>query len=194
MLKAISLPQGILAVFWTGLLVFAFVFAPPADPNTLDLIRYLSIGQWEGLNPLVIGLFNVMGVWPLIYAALILPTAKQYSLPAWPFVAGSFFLGAFALLPYLILRQPTETSDFSEHAISPSRWSSLWLRGGLALAATALVGWGLIQGDWGDFVQQWQQSQFIAVMSCDFLCLTVSLPFLLWQQQQTENVSDQIKP
>ena len=43
--------------------------------------------------------FNLMGVWPAVYMALLIPSAKSRNgVPAWPFCAASFFLGMFALL------------------------------------------------------------------------------------------------
>jgi hypothetical protein len=48
----------------------------------------------------------------------------------------------------------------------------------LTLGAAILVGFAL-QGDWGDFIQQWQTSRFIHVMSLDFCMLSLLFPALL---------------
>ena len=54
------------------------------------------------MNPVFFSLFNMMGVYPAVYAALLVPGGRSAGgLPAWPFITGSFFLGAFALLPYM---------------------------------------------------------------------------------------------
>ncbi len=53
-----------LAILWLALVIFAFGFAPPSDPQTVNLIKNLSIGQWQGINPVIIALFNLMGVRP----------------------------------------------------------------------------------------------------------------------------------
>lgn len=56
------------------------------------------------MNPIFYSLFNLMGVYPAIYAALLVPGGRSANgVPAYPFVIGSFFLGAFALLPYMAL-------------------------------------------------------------------------------------------
>lgn len=39
--------------------------------------------------------------------------------------------------------------------------------------------YGLTQGNWEDFIQQWQTSRFIHVMSLDFLLLSILFPVLL---------------
>ncbi len=178
----LSLRKGLFLALWLSLLVFAFGFSPPADPGTLDLIRKLSTGDWQNLNPVVIALFNVMGIWPLIYGTILLPGGKRFQLPAWPFVVGSFFLGAFVLLPYFILRRPSSSISAATNNADQVRLY-FWLRSGLFLVAIALGGWAIWQGNWPDYWQQCRNSQFIAVMSSDFLCLTLAYPLMLWDNQ-----------
>lgn len=48
----------------------------------------------------------------------------------------------------------------------------------LTIAAAILVADGL-KSDWSDFVQQWQTSRFIHVMSLDFVLLCLLFPALL---------------
>jgi hypothetical protein len=66
------LPRIFLFTFWLGLITYAIALAPPERPDTLDLIIKLSTGQWDGLNPFIITLFNLMGIWPVIYSAVLL--------------------------------------------------------------------------------------------------------------------------
>lgn len=158
---------------WLGFVVYAFGFAPPDQPDTFDLIQRLASGQWQGINPAVVALFNVMGLWPMIYGCLLVVDGRGQPVPAWPFAVASFAIGAFALLPYLGLRRP------NPQMLGPSTRllavaESRWVGGAIALGAILLVGYGAIAGDWADFVQQWQTSRFIHVMSLDF-CLLCSL-------------------
>jgi hypothetical protein len=177
------------AILWLGFVVYAFGFAPPAQPDTLDLIIKLSSGQWEGINPAIVALFNLMGVWPMIYACLALVDGVGQKVPAWPFVTASFAVGAFALLPYLALRdgvreaslreafQGNRNPTFNGHKTKLlSVLESPWMGRAIALGTVVLLSYGLLKGDWSDFVQQWQTSQFIHVMSLDFcmLCAIVS--------------------
>ena len=162
---------------WVGLVGYAFLLAPPDQPDTLALIQDLSLGNWSRINPLVVALFNLMGVWPLLYSSLVIVDGRSQSFPAWPFAAASFAVGAFALLPYLVLRRPSQT--FS----GPLTWQlrlldSRWL-GALGVIAVLALGSYGIGGDWADFVNQWQTSRFIHVMSLDFLLLCLLVPALL---------------
>lgn len=147
-------------------------------PETWALIQDLSSGQWEGINPTIIALFNLMGIWPLIYACVLFIDGRGQRVRAFPFAVGSFFVGAFALLPYLALRKPGQPFEGKKGwflRIQDSRW----LAGAIALGAIPLISLGLFQGNWGDFVQQWQSSRFIHVMSLDFVMLWLLFPTLL---------------
>lgn len=165
-------------LLWVSVVAYAFLLAPPNQPDTVELIKNLSTGKWEGINPLIIALFNIMGIWPLIYSALVFIDGRQQKISAWPFAAGSFGVGAFALLPYLALRQPNQEFTGSKDIfirVLDSRWFGI----ALTLGTLVLLGFGLLKGDWGDFIQQWQTSRFIHVMSLDFCLLCLLFPALL---------------
>ncbi len=174
---------------WLGFLSYAFIFAPPDQPDTFELIKNLSVGQWEGINPLIIALFNLMGIWPVIYSAVLFIDGRGQKIRAWPFATASFAVGAFALLPYLALREPNQ--EFSGN-------KNLWLKlldsriTGviLTIGAAILVRYGL-QGDWGNFVQQWQTSRFIHVMSLDFCVLSLLFPTLLADDMARRGMKNQ---
>ena len=164
-------------LLWVGFASYAFVLAPPERPDTFELIKNLSIGKWEGTNPLIVALFNIMGVWPIIYSCLLFSDGKGQKIPAWPFATGSFGVGAFALLPYLALREPNREFTGKKNLflkILDSRWTGAVL----TLGAIALVAYG-VRGNWEDFAQQWQTSRFIHVMSLDFSLLCLLFPALL---------------
>ncbi|BAZ02430.1 hypothetical protein NIES37_64420 [Tolypothrix tenuis PCC 7101] len=164
-------------LLWLGFIVYAFFLAPPDRPDTFELIKNLSIGQWQGINPLVIALFYIMGIWPVIYSALALFDGRGQKIRAWPFASASFAVGAFALLPYLALRQPNPQFQGQKNAVLKlldSRVTGV----GLTIATAILVAYGL-QGNWSDFAQQWQTSRFIHVMSLDFALLCLLFPALL---------------
>ena len=165
-------------LLWVGFILYAFLLAPPNQPDTLELIKNLSTGKWEGINPLIVSLFNIMGVWPLIYSCLLFIDGRGQKVPAWPFAALSFGVGAFALLPYLALREPNAKFIGKKNAflkLLDSRLTGVLL----SVGAIALVAYGLINGDWENFIQQWQTSRFIHVMSWDFCLLCLLFPALL---------------
>ena len=131
-----------------------------------------------------------MGIWPFIYSAVVFFDGRGQKIPAWPFAIGSFALGAFMLLPYLALRSANQKFVGEKNVflkILDSRIFGLLL----TIGAVVLLASGL-QGDWGDFGQQWQNSRFIHVMSLDFVMLSLLFPTLLgddmtrrgWQNNQ----------
>ena len=167
-----------LGLVWLGFVGYAFGLAPPDQPDTFLLIQRLSTGDWADINPLIVALFNLMGIWPLAYSALALVDGAGQRLPAWPFVVGSFGLGAFALMPYLVLRSPNPDTLPPRHLLV----RLLESRGlGIVLfcGTLALLVYGLSNGDWADFVAQWRTSRFIHVMSLDFCMLALLVPTLL---------------
>lgn len=167
-----------LLLLWVSFVVYAFGFAPPDNPNTLNLIINLSTGKTADINPLIVALFNIMGVLPLMYGCLLLLDGRGQKLPAWLFLVGAFGLGAFALLPYLALRQPSPTFMGQKNWLLKGLDAN-WVGIVIAIAALSLLGYGVTQGDWGDFVAQWQTDRFIHVMSLDFCLLTLLFPTLL---------------
>jgi hypothetical protein len=170
------------ALIWLSFVLYAFIFAPPNQPDTIDLIVKLSSGQWADINPLIVTLFNLMGIWPMIYACLALIDGTGQKISAWPFVTASFAVGAFALLPYLALREASPT--FSGHKTTLLNVvDSPWTGRLLALGSLGLLSYGILSGDfssnWSDFVTQWQTSRFIHVMSLDFCILCAIIAPLL---------------
>lgn len=168
----------IFALIWVSFLSYAFFVAPAPSTDTLDLIIDLSKSNWDGINPLVISLFNLMGILPATYACLLLFDGRGQKIPAWIFVVGSFGLGAFALLPYLALRESNTVWDGEKNRLLKVLESPI-VGIVLTLGAIALIGSGILYGDWGDFVLQWQTSQFIHVMSLDFCLLSLLFPTLV---------------
>lgn len=166
-------------LLWLGLIGYAFLLAPPQQPDTFELIKRLSIGDWENINPLIIALFNLMGIFPMIYACLMFIDGREQKIKAFPFAIASFAVGAFAILPYLALRHsPTDLFQGQKSLlikILDSRITGVFL----TIAAVCLLVFGFSQGDWGDFVRQWQTNRFIHVMSLDFCLLCLLFPVLL---------------
>ena len=178
------------ALLWLGFVLYAFTLAPPQQPDTLALITQLSTGQWDGINPIIVTLFNLMGIWPMIYACLALIDGCGQKIPAWPFVSLSFGTGAFALLPYLALRDRNSTTSSKNLLLSVL--DSPWTGRLLALATLLLLGYGMLNGNlsanWQDFVAQWQTSRFIHVMSLDFCLLCAVVAPLLKSDMAKRNL------
>lgn len=185
------LKKTFLGLIWIGFIAYAFLLAPPDRPETIELIKDLSTGNWEGINPSIVSLFNLMGIWPVIYSCLLLFDGREQKIPAWPFATLSFGIGAFALLPYLGLREPNPNFSGKKNLllkILDSRFTAI----AITLAASGLVLYGLLNGDWGDFIRQWQTSKFIHVMSLDFCLLCVLFPALLGDDMLRRGMENKI--
>ena len=158
---------------WLGLLTDLFVFSPPPIDDQGTWVLEALTGQWSDKNPLTVAVFNLLGVWPLFFAARLKSELRGRPVPAWPFVLGSMALGAFALLPYFILiprrpepRDPWAWLKWIDHPIT---------LGLLGVGAAVLAGWGLMYGDYAGFWLAVQSEQLVQVMSLDFAVLIVTM-------------------
>jgi len=172
------LTKIILGLLWLCFGLYAFLLAPPDQPDTMNLIINLSTGKWQDINPLIIAIFNLMGIWPLIYTSLLIIDGRDQKIIAWPFAFASFVVGAFAILPYLTLRQPNSNFTGKKNLVI-KLLDSPWLGVIALITAAILIAYGLINGNWSDYWHQWQTSRFIQVMSLDFCLLTLLCPILL---------------
>jgi hypothetical protein len=176
-------------LLWLGFISYAFLFAPPDNPSTGNLINNLIAMNLEGINPLIVALFNLMGILPMLYGCLMFTDGRGQKLPAWLFALGSFAVGAFAILPYLAWRSP------NPHFVGKKGWGlAVWesrITGVVLLGgAIALLAYGFTQGNWADFLQQWHTSRFINVMSLDFCILSLAFPALLRDDMARRNLDN----
>ena len=153
-------------LFWIALVVVSWV-APPTRPDVWEWVQRVMVGDWAGENPLLIAQFNLMGVWPVLYGILLAPQWRNRPIPAWPFVAASMFVGGFSLLVFFIVRGGPPA-----RVVRPN-WTR-WLTLAMGITGAALMGWGLLAGDPGDWFQQWQSEGLVYVMTADFLILIVA--------------------
>ncbi|MGF1600945.1 MAG: DUF2834 domain-containing protein [Thermosynechococcaceae cyanobacterium] len=165
-------------LLWLAFASYAFLLAPGHQSDALGLIQKLTTGQWEDINPFIIALFNLMGIWPMVYGGVLFADGRGQKVPAWPFAAASFGVGAFAILPYLAFRKPA-LAFVGEPDRLLKFWDSRWLGIVLGGSAIALLWYGLTQGDWSAFIQQWQTNRFIHVMSLDFCLLSLLFSTLI---------------
>ncbi|MFT4626484.1 MAG: hypothetical protein ACI8PZ_005161 [Myxococcota bacterium] len=148
--------RGSAALLWLALIATAFL-APPNRPELLAWLIDLMTGEWGGHEPWVVAHFQLMGVWPALLALLLRGDGPR----SWPFRAGAFALGCFALLPWLALRTEGRPAP-------PDR---LW--GGVAVAlgvvAAALVAWAALFGSPAAWVSEASADGFVFVMAFDFV-------------------------
>lgn len=165
-------------LLWLGFIIYAFVLAPPNQPDTWELIKNLSLLKWEGINPIIIALFYLLGIIPMIYACILLIDGRGQKIWAWPFTIFSFGVGAFTILPYLALRQPNP--DFiGKKDFLIKLLDSRLLGISLTIAAISFLAFSILKGNWIDFAQQWQIDKFVHVMSLDFCLLCLLFPSII---------------
>jgi hypothetical protein len=149
-------------VLWVALLGEALAFAPPARPDQGAQVVRLLTGQWSGEEPVVVALFNLMGVWPFVLAAQLAPWLRRRPVPLWPFALGSMALGAFVLLPGLALGGAPQPMARWQGWLTRPAWLGL-----LALAATALFGFALT-GSHAGYAHAFHHESLVHVMTFDF--------------------------
>ncbi|XP_009588490.1 uncharacterized protein [Nicotiana tomentosiformis] len=180
---------------WGGLMYYVFFLAPNQTPLTdmYFLKKLLNLKGDDGfqMNQVLVSLWYLMGLWPLVYSMLLLPTARssKSSIPVWPFLVLSFFGGAYALIPYFALWKPPPP-PVEETELR--RWPLNFLESKLTAGVTMAAGLGIIfyaglsNGDvWKEFYQYFRESRFIHSMSIDFSLLSAFAPFWIYNDMTT---------
>jgi hypothetical protein len=192
---------GSLGLFalWGCLLGYALVLSPNQVPQfDMYLLRkFLNLEEPDGvsINAVFTSLFYVMGLWPLMYTALLIPAAKNKTVPAMPFVALSYGIGAFGLLPFMALWRPDgtverlppsaeETQGFSNVITKgmENRWVAYGILAGVLYCITVAATAGGVQ--WRDFGTLFFMSRFVHVTTVDFMTLTLLAPF--WMENDAK--------
>lgn len=152
---------------WAALMAVSFTAAPPTRPDQTEWVLRLLTGDWAGEDALVVAHFMLMGVWPWLIGAQAAPLLSARPLPLWPFVLLANALGAFALLPGLFLRPPSQRRQ-------PSSGPLRLLAGRgvvslLTLATLTLSAWGLFATEPGVWWHATKNEAFMFIMGFDFL-------------------------
>ncbi|XP_010514529.1 PREDICTED: uncharacterized protein LOC104790465 [Camelina sativa] len=187
----------LLFALWGALLYYCFNLAPDQTP-TQDLYflkKLLNLKSDDGfrMNQILVGLWYIMGLWPLVYGMLLLPTGRSKT-PAWPFVVLSFFGGVYALLPYFALWNPpappvsdTELRKWPLNILESKITAGVTLIAGLGIILYSVVG---NAGDWTEFYQYFRESKFIHVTSLDFCLLSAFAPFWVYNDMTSRKWFD----
>ncbi len=165
-------------LIWIGFIGYILFLAPPPQPSTVKLLKNLFTGNWLEINPIILSLFSLIGIWIQIYSCLIFADGRMQKIPAWPFVLASSATGVIGLIPYLALRESNQAFSGEKDGLIKlldSRLTSV----GLALSTVVLLGYALLFGDWGEFIYQFQTSRFINGMSLAFCLFCLLFPTLL---------------
>ncbi|KAI7742019.1 hypothetical protein M8C21_029279, partial [Ambrosia artemisiifolia] len=177
-------------LLWGGLMYYIFNLAPNQTPTTdMYLVKKLCflIGD-DGFqpNPVIVSLWNIMGLWPIVYSMLLIPSGRSSkgNVPVSLFLILSFFLGAYALIPYFVLwRPPPPVAEESELKKWPLNFLESKLTAGVILAVGLglIVNAGLATGDnWKEYLQYFGGSRLIHATSVDFALLSTFAPFWVY--------------
>ncbi|XP_075643654.1 uncharacterized protein LOC142614900 [Castanea sativa] len=180
----------LLLVLWGALMYYVFNLTPNQTPSRdmYFLQKLLNLKGDDGfrMNEVLVSLWYIMGLWPLVYSMLLLPTGRssKSKIPVWPFLILSCFGGAYALLPYFGLwKPPPPPVEETEIRRWPLNFLESKLTAGISLAAglgiivyAGLANWD----DWKEFAQYFRESKFIHLTSLDFTLLSAFAPFWVY--------------
>ncbi|MGA1872083.1 MAG: DUF2834 domain-containing protein [Thermoplasmatota archaeon] len=167
----------IFLLLWMLLLLYSFILAPGSIEDSFTLLMEMMTDPGS-VEPLVFSIFNLLGVWPMVYAAVILFEGRGKGLRSWPFVIGSFFTGAFSLLPYLGLRRPQ--IDFKGKKsfllrVLDSRAYGIVLK----LVGISLLAYGIGAGNWSTYMELFRTNMLVHVMTVDLMVVTLAFPCVM---------------
>ena len=159
---------------WVILLLEASLVAPPIASGTQQLIQDMLFLKLSA-DPSIFALFQIMGVLPFFAAGFLITEGVW----AWIALAGSFFLGAFALLPYLGTRLWFSKKE-SGGWLLKSKW--LGLIPGTAFFGLALF--GLNEGSGHAFWEAWRGDGFIHIMTLDACAFILCIQLLTYEEAE----------
>ncbi len=152
--------------------------APAADAGALigPLLTFAGPDPWS------VAVFNLMGVWPVLFAIPLLWDGPDQRLPAWPFVVLSFAAGAFILTPYLLLRRwgrPARSATSAGRGGTVVRWLTHRWVGALAGAAAAgLLAYAAVSGSLVEFGERVLENGFVRTYTADFVAFALLYPIV----------------
>ncbi|KAI8102670.1 hypothetical protein M9434_005469 [Picochlorum sp. BPE23] len=187
---------------WGALLGYA-VFLSPNQTPALDqyfLRKFLNLeDDGVSINTVFTSLFYVMGLWPLIYTSLLIPAGMRKGLPVFPFVALSYAIGAFGLLPWMALWGPSTSDDGGPPNMPPGGQDVEGFKNSITRGMESpITAWGILggtlyclwsaavagSGQWNDYLQLFSVSRFVHVTSIDFTTLCLLAPF--WMENDAK--------
>jgi hypothetical protein len=166
---------------WLALVVYVFGNIAPADVDpdfSATMIQKILTTPYDGtVNPIFVAIFNLLGVYPALFASLLLPASKKQPIVAWPFIFGAFALGYFAEGPYLAFRK-IRTSGSIEEVGAGNRLFDNKIAPILLFGFSAFLTYFAIFGDFlngdriEDFIRLFMSQRLVHVSTIDFTILT----------------------
>lgn len=174
-------------VLWAGFVAYAAFAAPPDDPAlTSALVRGAFTGRFEGIDPAVAAVFSLLGVVPVLASSFVLRDGATRRVPAWPFAAAMFAVGAFALLPWLAFRglgAPLERPR--PPSVVRRLLASRVAAAGIVVALVGLSCWAVFAGSFEAYLSAFRRTSMVNVMSVDFV-VCAALLYVLVEEGRAE--------
>jgi hypothetical protein len=165
-----------------------FFFAPNTTVKQIwESVKDMSLLNGNGADPLTKAIFFSLGLIPIIIACVLLIDRINQKIPVLPFIIGSFALGGFALLPYLIFREPNPKIYTKRTGILIRFAESKITARILILFAIALIIFGLTMGDFNNYWQSFKTNALVNVMSIDFIVLSLIFFYLIKDDMKRRN-------
>lgn len=161
---------------WAGFIVYILFLAPPFHlEDTLSLLKNILTFHWTTINPIILSLFSLVGIWIFIYSGVLFIDGRMQKIPFWPFAIASLGSGILGILPYLAIRKPNQEFSGQKNAFLGFVDSRLY---GIILTGSALVilAYGVAFGNEGDFVEQFLGDRFIHGMSLALVLFHLLFP------------------
>ncbi|MBN9655022.1 hypothetical protein J0K78_12150 [Halobacillus sp. GSS1] len=174
-----KLRQVLFLAGWMGFILYAFFLAP--DGNHGYLGQLLTMDEPD---PLLLMVFSFLGIYPLVFVALLIGEDRS-RLPLWPFLLGMFMLGAFALMPYFFLSNARNVKKGRIPDWLVKVFHTRFFIFVLIFVTAALLWYGTVYGDFISYRQAFQTSNFVHVMTIDFIVLTgLSIFVIYWKEHR----------
>jgi len=135
--------------------------------NRTVSLDFLALFQLQG-DPLLVMVFNMLGVFPIYYVFVLSTYEKQKSFIYILFGLG-FMLGAFAIIPGLLLLKGNQKS------LKPFQEKMFILLPILLLLMSII---GVLFGNISDYIQLFLKDQFVHIMTIDFFVLLTTPYFI----------------
>ncbi|MDM9380596.1 hypothetical protein QUB80_07740 [Chlorogloeopsis sp. ULAP01] len=164
---------------WAGFIAYILWLAPPFHLEaTVILLKNIFTLNWTEVNPVILSLFSLIGIWLFIYSALLFFDGRMQKTPFWPFALATVGAGVIGLLPYLASREPNQEFSGQKDAflqLLDSRFFGVIQ----SLTTIGLFAYAMMFGDWAGYWQQFLGDRFIHGMSLAFCLFCLLFPTVL---------------
>ncbi len=184
-------PRLLFLAIWVFFLLYSFIWAPE-DQRGLSFSDF----KLDFVGPLAWSLFNLVGVFALLYAVILVLESRERFIPAWLFVLAALGFGMYALMPYFALRgvwkknQKTKKTWFTK-AIDSRTLGIILYNLTVVLLLFGIIA-GSYTGDWNNFATLFMESRFVHVMTIDFVLLCLFYPIVIWDDMKRRNWKNNI--